>query len=42
LVVRANPNNPDAAVRTREFFQAILRSIPPIKCVDRKPIEIVQ
>jgi len=40
FIMAQNAGDTEANVRTREFFQAVLSSIPPLECVDRKPVPL--
>jgi hypothetical protein len=39
FIIQGQPTE-EARERTRLFFREVLNEIPPIECVDRKPVEV--
>lgn len=37
-LILASQTDPGAIDRTNEFFDAILETIPPLECIDNKPV----
>jgi hypothetical protein len=38
-ILKGQPKE-QARVKTKEFFAEVLKEIPPLECVDRKPMEV--